>query len=148
MDLALLVYGISVLGNIAPALGMLMFASFFAFVIALVYRLAGLNIESWDGEAKIKRKMEARPVVEKWAKRIFAVFAVSTILMVIIPSEKTAYMMVGAYATQKVAENEMVQQTGQKVLTLIEQKLDTYIDEGLKQAEKKAKDAVKGSDKK
>lgn len=148
MDLALLVYGISVLGNISPALGILLFVSFFAFGITLIYRLAGLSIESWDSQTTIKRKMDARPAVDKWIKRIFAVFAISTVLMVIIPSEKTAYMMVGAYATQKIAENDKVQQTGQKVLTLIEQKLDTYIDEGLKQAEKKAKDAVKGSDKK
>lgn len=148
MDLALLVYGISVLGNISPVLGMLLFTSFFVFVIVLIYRFAGLNIESWDNQATVKRKTDSRPAVDKWAKRIFAVFAISTILLVLIPSEKTAYMMVGAYVTQKVAENEKVQETGQKVLSIINQKLDSYVDEGLKAAEKKAKDAVKGRDKK
>lgn len=148
MDLALLVYGISVLGNISPVLGMLLFTSFFVFVIILIYRFAGLSIESWDSQTTVKRKMDAQPAVEKWAKRIFAIFAVSTVLMILIPSEKTAYMMVGAYATQKIAENDKVQQTGQKVLTIINQKLDSYVDEGLKQAEQKAKDAVKGRDKK
>jgi hypothetical protein len=42
--------------------------------------------------------------------------------------------MVGAYATQKVAENEKVQETGQKVLSIINNKLDSYVEEGIKKA--------------
>jgi hypothetical protein len=49
--------------------------------------------------------------------------------------------MVGAYAAQKVAENDKVQQMSGKVLTIIEQKLDAYIDEGMKEAEDKLKKA-------
>jgi hypothetical protein len=47
--------------------------------------------------------------------------------------------MVGAYATQKIAENDKVQETGSKVLAVINQKLDTYIEEGIEKAEKAAK---------
>jgi hypothetical protein len=47
--------------------------------------------------------------------------------------------MVGAYATQKIAENDKVQETGGKVLKIINQKLDTYIDDGIAEAEKAAK---------
>jgi hypothetical protein len=47
--------------------------------------------------------------------------------------------MVGAYATQKIAENDKVQETGSKVLKIINQKLDGFIDEGIEQAEKSAK---------
>ena len=55
--------------------------------------------------------------------------------------------MVGAYATQKIAENDKVQETGKKVLTIIEQKLDTYVDEGVKEATKRAEAALKGDKK-
>ena len=148
MDLALLVYGISVLGKIGPLLGMTIGFTIVTLVIALLYRFIGLQIESWDSAIVIKRKMEARVPLEKWIKRFFIIIGVTSLFAVAIPSEKTAYVMVGAYVTQKVSENENVQETGKKVLTIINQKLDSYIDEGLKVAEKKANDAVKGSDKK
>jgi hypothetical protein len=66
---------------------------------------------------------------------------------VLIPNEKTAYTMVGAYAAQKVVENNKVQDMSGKVLTIINQKLDTYIDEGIQEAEKKAEKAIKGDKK-
>ena len=47
--------------------------------------------------------------------------------------------MVAAYAAQKVSENDKVQQMSGKVLTIIEQKLDGYIAEGIKEAESKVK---------
>ena len=64
-------------------------------------------------------------------------------MAIIIPSQKTAYMMVGAYATQRVAENPKVQDMSGKVLTIIEQKLDGYIEDGIKEAEDKIKKASK-----
>lgn len=64
---------------------------------------------------------------------------ICALIAIAIPSEKTAYTMVGAYAAQKVAEDPKVRDMSGKVLTLIEQKLDNYIDEGLKEAEKKVK---------
>lgn len=68
--------------------------------------------------------------------------------LILLPSEKTAYTMVGAYAAQKVAENDKVQQMSGKVLTIIEQKLDGYIDEGVKEAEDKLKKAEEKASKK
>jgi hypothetical protein len=61
------------------------------------------------------------------------------LVITFLPAPKTAYMMVGAYAAQKVAENGKVQETGGKVLELINQKLDSYIEEGLEQVQKKGK---------
>lgn len=142
MDLALLVYGISILGSIGPVLGITIGLILLSLVISLIYRFSALGIESWDSEGTKKRKLEERVPLEKCIKRLFGILVVTTIFAVAIPSEKTAYMMVGAYATQKVAENEKVQETGKKVLTLIEQKLDSYIDDGLKEAQKKAKSVV------
>ena len=56
-----------------------------------------------------------------------------------MPNERTAYMMVGAYATQKVAQSDLAQESGQKVMKIIQQKLDSYIDEGVE----KTKNATK-----
>ena len=50
--------------------------------------------------------------------------------------------MVGAYAAQKVAENDKVQQMSGKVLTIIEQKLDSYIEDGIKEAEDKVEKKI------
>lgn len=147
MDLTLLVYGISVLDKIQPVLGMIIASTMIALIVSLGFRFIGLTIESWDGEGTVKRKMQQREPLEKWIKRLFIILGITSMLAVAVPSEKTAYMMVGAYATQKIAENDKVQETGQKVLKLIEQKLDTYIDEGIKDAEKKVKTVTKGESK-
>jgi hypothetical protein len=148
MDLALLVYGISVLGTIAPLLATIISFGGICLIILLMIRHIGLSYDSWDSERTRKDKAERCVGVDRWIRILGNTLVVTTILMIFIPNEKTAYVMVGAYATQKVAENEKVQETGKKVLTLIEQKLDSYIDEGLKEAEKKAKHAVEGRDKK
>lgn len=148
MDLALLVYGISILGKIGPALIAIICIISTVLVGSLAYRFVGLGIETWDSAIIVKRKMENRPPIEKWIKRFFIILGVTSLFAIAIPSEKTAYMMAGAYATQKFTENEKVQETGKKVLKLIEQKLDTYIDEGIKDAERQATKAIKGGDKK
>ena len=148
MDLTLLVYGISILGKIEPTLIAIICIISTALTFCLLYRLIGLGIETWDSAIIVKRKMESRVPLEKWIKRFFIILGVTSLFAIAIPSEKTAYMMVGAYATQKVTENEKVQETGKKVLKLIEQKLDTYIDEGIKDAERQATKAIKGGDKK
>lgn len=137
MDLALLVYGISVIDKTGPVLALAIFITILSLLIALGYRFVILQIESWDGEVIKTRKLQERVPLEKWIKRMFGILALATFLQVIIPSEKTAYTMVGAYAAQKVAENDKVQQMSGKVLTIIEQKLDSYVEEGIKQAEKK-----------
>ena len=79
---------------------------------------------------------DASVTVMKYAGSIVVI---SVLLNVILPNEKTAYTMVAAYAAQKVSENDKVQQLSGKVLTIIEQKLDGYIEDGIKEAESKVK---------
>ena len=121
MDLTLLVYGISILGKIGPALIAIICIISTVLVGCLAYRFIGLGIESWDSAIIVKQKMQNRPPIEKWIKRFFIILGVTSLFAIVIPSEKTAYMMVGAYTTQKFTENEKVQETGKKVLKLIEQ---------------------------
>ena len=149
MDLALLVYGISLLHGIEGFfVGMIVISSIVAIVSGIVtanWKFSGSEY-SWDlnKDGTVKEKVLAgRRFGEKAFKWSLVVFFISALLNVLIPNEKTAYTMVGAYAAQKVAENEKVQQTGDKVLKIINQKLDSYIDEGIKEATNKIKEKTK-----
>ena len=124
MDLALLVYSISLLGGIGK---------FFFFMLVLAILVAIGNFFYWvDGYDK---ERDAGVRDRLW--KCFWVGIAASWGLILLPSEKTAYTMVGAYAAQKVAENDKVQQMSGKVLTIIEQKLDDIIDEGIDEAKKK-----------
>jgi len=128
MDLALLVYAISLLHGIG---------AFFTALILLCAAVGVGNFIYWIdsyGEDRVEG-------VRKRLWKAFWVAIVSAWVLILLPTEKTAYTMVGAYAAQKVAENDKVQQMSGKVLTIIEQKLDAYIDDGMKEAEDKLKKA-------
>jgi uncharacterized membrane protein len=141
MDLALLVYGISLLHKISAFFIALTFIAVAVLVVSLIYRGAELSINTWDGPDRVKWKEERIPGTMKlvWTSAIAAFFL--TLANIFIPSEKTAYTMVGAYAAQKVAEDPRVQNMSGKVLTIINQKLDHYVDEGLAEAEKRLEKA-------
>lgn len=144
MDLVFLVYVISLLHGFGTLLVMSSIISGFFGVGFMIYRGTECSQESWHGERECQKRAEKG----KWAmghvKTCLKVFITCTILATLLPTEKTAYMMVGAYATQKIAENDKVQETGGKVLQIINQKLDQYVDEGIEEAEKKVEKAVKG----
>lgn len=128
MDLALLVYGISLLHGIG---------AFFTSMIMLCAAVGIGNFIYWiDSYSPSEEKVAG---IRKRLWKAFWVAIVSAWFLILLPTEKTAYTMVGAYAAQKVAENDKVQQMSGKVLTIIEQKLDAYIDDGIKEAEDKVK---------
>lgn len=112
MDLALLVYSISLLGSLG-ALSVLL-------VIATTMSLLISFITYCDHYAN-------KPFWLKGINLSLSILIPSIILLVAIPSEKTMYTMVGAYAAQKVAEDPKVQKLSGKVLNILEAKLDGYI---------------------
>ena len=124
MDLALLVYGISLLHGIVGFFVLLLVAAAATIAGNWIYWIDGYGDERAAG-------CKAR------AWKAFWVAVIACWIIILIPSEKTAYTMVGAYAAQKVAENDKVQQMSGKVLTIIEQKLDSYIEDGIAEADKK-----------
>ena len=139
MDLALLVYGISLITSIGSFLGVLIVLSLTATLGSAIYFAASqsdINY-SWnrnrDGTL-LESIVNTRKTIKKVFKIALITLCISSFVAILIPSEKTAYIMVGAYATQKVAENEKVQETGQKVLSIINNKLDSYVEEGIKKA--------------
>jgi TRAP-type C4-dicarboxylate transport system permease large subunit len=143
MDLALLVYGISLLAGIkafwittAIVCGALTFFS-------VIYATTDCEERSYYSPAENAKRVENGKAAWRWVRRLIITGIISAWIIIFIPTEKTAYTMVGAYAAQKVAENEKVQQMSGKVLTIIEQKLDQYIDEGIEEVETKTKKSRK-----
>jgi hypothetical protein len=130
MDLALLVYGISLLHGIG--------VFFVAILFIAAATMAGNFIYWIDGYGESRG-----PGCKERAWKAFWVGVCACWALILLPTEKTAYTMVGAYAAQKVAENDKVQKMSGKVLTIIEQKLDSYIEQGIKEAEDKVEKAKK-----
>lgn len=144
MDLVWLVYGISLLRGVEGMLVTAIFISATALCGLMIYRATeGSQEDYYSQDTNAKKALKAQ-----WAmnhvKTALTVFVTSCVLMTLVPSEKTAYVMVGAYAAQKIAENDKVEQTGSKVLTIINQKLDQYVEEGIDAAAKATEKKVKG----
>jgi hypothetical protein len=133
MELALLVYVISQLGTIKHTVGALFLLSTIATIVSgIVWKVGYSSPVSWhqlsDGTPKPSWLAE-----QKNAKDIFKVAAIilsiTLPLNVLLPSERTAYLMVGAYTAQKVAQNDKVNEMSGKVMKIIESKVDSYVQE-------------------
>ena len=128
MELALLVYFASVVGAFSGLLGLLSFLLFsvsIAFVITLLigdlgvknYSYATATDQELENELKIK-KILIKSI--KWTIPLTIIFA---LLSVLLPTERTVYLMTAAYATQTIAQNDRVQKIGSDVLEVVEKKL-------------------------
>ena len=142
MDLALLVYGISVIASIKIPLiiGTILFAAGFAGLT--IAKMIYVTPSEYDRKYKIQEYTETKNAVNRWWKTVGIVAAVVTFFNVITPSEKTMYVMVGAYAAQKITENDKVVAMSSKVLKIIETKLDGYIDDAEKELKQKVETAT------
>jgi hypothetical protein len=136
MDLALLVYAISLLHGIGT------------FFVALIMACGAVAIGNFIYWIDYSNSSEKEAGVKKRLWKAFWVTVISSWMLILLPTEKTAYTMVGAYAAQKVAENDKVQQMSGKVLTIIEQKLDGYIDDGIEEAKSKIEKKIEKEKKK
>jgi hypothetical protein len=138
MDLALLVYGIDLISSIKAFLiactvitGTIMIGTG---AYTLSWYFDGYEYH-WDlkQDGTVKDHISnARNKVLSIFKKTIPCFFVVMFLSILIPSDKTAYTMVGAYAAQKIATDERTAEVGGKVLTIINQKLDSYVEEGIK----------------
>lgn len=137
MDLALLVYAISLLPKIGSFMVISIIVCAGATGFFFIWYLSETDRKSYYSATENDQREANGVMCIKWIKRVIVTGFLLSFFLIFIPSEKTAYTMVGAYAAQKVAENDKVQAMSGKVLTIIEQKLDSYIDDGLKEAEDK-----------
>lgn len=122
MELALLVYAVSLLDGLLKFLTIMCAAAMLGAVASGVALLESYNDTT---------------VPKRWFRRSLVSLAIMGFIGTLIPSERTAYIMIAAYATQQVAKAPEVRETGEKVLTLINSKLDQIILEA--QSPKKGK---------
>lgn len=114
MELALFVYLAGVLTQFKIALGVLVGAVLF---YGLIYTI------NWDMDRDMGRP--SVPYNKKWIGIGIALI----ISLAIIPSERVAYTMAGAYAAQKVVEHPSTEEVGRKVLDVINMELDNHLKE-------------------
>ena len=136
MELALIVYLISVVSNLS---GYITFFGIISIPIVIISTIVYFVIKSEfeisidkcsDDEKKEKLKSNRESSLTSFKKYIKISFILALLLntfAVLLPSEKTLYIMAGAYAGQTVYESEI----GNKSLQLIEAKLDEYIEEAV-----------------
>jgi hypothetical protein len=66
-----------------------------------------------------------------FVKRFVSYAVIAAACAILIPSQRTAYMMAAGYVTQAIAESPAAAEIGNKVLRLINVRLDTMINDEL-----------------
>lgn len=118
MELALLVYLIGVLPSVSHLGGVSLFIlSVFMFTL-----LGFCASENKNVFQMIKNH-------KKFTTLVVFTYLFSLGLFILIPSEKTMYIMAGAYATQQVYKSEQAKQIGDKLIKIIDSKMTEYITE-------------------
>lgn len=134
MELAFLVYICSVLEPITHSL--IGFSSLMVVSIVIFGFIFGIHVCDSPSTWALNKE-EAQVAKDNWEKRKVAakkvligsicLFFASSTIATLVPKEKTAYIMLGAYATQKVAEDPRTQEIGNKILKIVNVKLDQYV---------------------
>lgn len=134
MKLALLVYLASISGKLSFIFG---FISVIILLLLSGYAMYLLIDESpvkekqkrysFDDADEIAKHNSKVPDSIKKVKKIYFSFLTVALFFgfvsAAIPTEKTIYIMAGAYATEQIATNDRVQKIGSDVLEVIEGKL-------------------------
>ncbi len=127
MELALLVYIISLLKPFSSAL---LAATIVVGIVTVIWWIMWLV--SRDTYSRIEDHLPS-----KMPRRWTIVTILLALFLAATPTEKTAYLMVGAYATQKIAEAPKTQELGADVLKIIESKIKFYAEQSAKELEEK-----------
>ena len=126
MELALLVYFASIVGDVSTLLDLLAFILVcisFAFIIILLVGNLGVKVYSHESEGELNHQLKIKSILTKsvnWTIPLTVIFA---LLSILLPTERTVYLMTAAYATQTIAQNDRVQKIGSDVLEVVEKKL-------------------------
>ena len=126
MELALLVYFASVVGTFSGLLGLLSFLLFsvsIAFVITLLVGNLGVKQYLDETEEELNNQLKIKSILIKSIKWTIPFAVIFALLSVLLPTERTVYLMTAAYATQTIAQNDRVQKIGSDVLEVVEKKL-------------------------
>ena len=104
-------------------------------VAVVIYSVIALSFAEDDNE-------EFRKKAVPYANSVVKILIFSSILDVVIPNEKTAYMMTAGYIAQHIAQSDAMDKAinestviTNKIVTIVNKKLDSYIDESTKEIE-------------
>ena len=126
MELSLLVYFASVVGTFSGLLGLLSFLLLsvsIAFVITLLIGDLGIKKRYGETEEELNNQLKIKSILTKSIKWTIPLTVIFALLSVLLPTERTVYLMTAAYATQTIAQNDRVQKIGSDVLEVVEKKL-------------------------
>ena len=126
MELALLVYFASVVESVSTLLGLLAFILLSvstAFIVTLLIGNLGVKEYSYDTEEELENEFKIKAILTKSVKWTIPLTIIFALFSVLLPTERTVYLMTAAYATQTIAQNDRVQKIGSDVLEVVEKKL-------------------------
>lgn len=126
MKLALLVYFASVVGTFSALLGLLSFLLFSvstAFIVTLLVGDLGIKKRYGETEEELNNQLKIKSILTKSVKWTIPLTIIFALLSILLPTERTVYLMTAAYATQTIAQNDRVQKIGSDVLEVVEKKL-------------------------
>ena len=126
MELALLVYFASVVGTFSGLLGLLSFILFSvstAFIVTLLMGDLGVKKYNYATDQELENELKIKKILIKSVKWTIPLTIIFALLSVLLPTERTVYLMTAAYATQTIAQNDRVQKIGSDVLEVVEKKL-------------------------
>ena len=126
MELALLVYFASVVGGVSTLLGFSSLALFCistAFIIALLIGKLGVKEYGHETEEELNNQLKIKSILTKSIKLTIPIAIIFALVSVLLPTERTVYLMTASYATQTIAQNDRVQKIGSDVLEVVEKKL-------------------------
>jgi hypothetical protein len=142
MELALLIYGVSLLPQLSASLGWLLFVLVIPMIISGITWLVNTD-DRYLSESEKERAKTTVDSARTWFKRSVIWFFIAGAMNTLLPSEKTAYMMVGGYVSQTIVQSDamgrVVSESSKisgKILDIINNKLDGYVEETVKGAEK------------
>lgn len=127
MSLALLVYlistlkGVGIVSLIALIVSTLMFCAF----------TMGRDTDKDDNYRRLNKeeKKTYEDECNKSATYSFFVACFAVLMIIFVPNERDAYIITGAYMAQKIYESPETAKLQGKVLTILNNKLDGYIQE-------------------
>ena len=125
MELALLVYFASVVGSVSTSLCLLSFilsSVSTAFIVTLLFGNLGVK-QYGETEEELNNQLKIKSTLTKSVKWTIPFAVIFELLSVLLPTERTVYLMTAAYTTQTIAQNDRVQKIGSDVLEVVEKKL-------------------------
>ena len=131
MSIVLLVYLASVVHHLTVVI-----ALYAIFSIILIGIVKFAKIIHADETGKPENPFKH---LKKWSSSV--VFAI--LLAVLIPSERTVYLMAGASIAQDIANSPKTAATLDKVYKIVDKKLGEQLSEGISKVEKKVEETVK-----